>query len=214
MPDVPKCSAGYFAAPDMDLIDLFIGAEGTLGVIIDATLRVAPLPGSTALALVPMADEASGLALVSELREASRQTWASRDPAASTSPRSNISTAAVSTILREDGIDRAQQVTVAEEPRSCCSSSSSCPANATAAPGLRRHRRRDERRRPTLRSADSAGGCGRTAPSTARRSRRPATSAARSNSWRCAKARRPGSTGGSAMPGASSTRASTRRPPT
>ena len=40
MPDVPKCSAGYFAAPDMDLIDLFIGAEGTLGVIVDATLRV------------------------------------------------------------------------------------------------------------------------------------------------------------------------------
>ena len=40
MPAVPKCSAGYFAAPDMDLIDLFIGAEGTLGVIVDATLRV------------------------------------------------------------------------------------------------------------------------------------------------------------------------------
>src|SRR5262245_46828526 len=29
MPAVPKCSAGYFAAPDMDLIDLFIGSEGT-----------------------------------------------------------------------------------------------------------------------------------------------------------------------------------------
>jgi D-lactate dehydrogenase (cytochrome) len=26
MPDVPKLSAGYYAAPGMDLIDLFIGA--------------------------------------------------------------------------------------------------------------------------------------------------------------------------------------------
>jgi len=33
-------SAGYFAAPNMDLIDLFIGSEGTLGVLTDVTLRV------------------------------------------------------------------------------------------------------------------------------------------------------------------------------
>ena len=41
MPLVPKLSAGYFAAPGMDLIDLFIGAEGTLGVITEAELRIA-----------------------------------------------------------------------------------------------------------------------------------------------------------------------------
>jgi hypothetical protein len=32
MPSVRKLAAGYYAAPGMDLVDLFIGAEGTLGV--------------------------------------------------------------------------------------------------------------------------------------------------------------------------------------
>ena len=40
LPDVPKCSSGYFAAPGMDLIDLFIGSEGTLGVITAVTFAV------------------------------------------------------------------------------------------------------------------------------------------------------------------------------
>src|SRR3569832_823140 len=42
MPDVPKVSAGYFGAPGMDLIDLIIGSEGTLGVITEVSLRVLP----------------------------------------------------------------------------------------------------------------------------------------------------------------------------
>ena len=40
MPEVAKRSAGYFAEPGMDLIDLFIGSEGTLGVIVEATLAL------------------------------------------------------------------------------------------------------------------------------------------------------------------------------
>ena len=44
MPDVPKLSAGYYARPGMDLIDLFIGAEGTLGIVLEATLKVVPRP--------------------------------------------------------------------------------------------------------------------------------------------------------------------------
>ena len=47
--------AGYFATPDMDLIDLFIGSEGTLGVITTVTFRtLSPIPTS-ALAFVPRA---------------------------------------------------------------------------------------------------------------------------------------------------------------
>lgn len=37
MPNTKHC-AGYFAAPDMDLIDLFIGCEGTLGIISEVEL--------------------------------------------------------------------------------------------------------------------------------------------------------------------------------
>jgi len=68
MPHVVKISAGYYARPEMDLIDLFIGSEGTLGIITSITFRtLSPIP-TTALALIPCASEAAALALVAELR--------------------------------------------------------------------------------------------------------------------------------------------------
>jgi D-lactate dehydrogenase (cytochrome) len=67
MPDVPKLSAGYFARPRMDLIDLFIGSEGTLGVISDATLRVIPAPRRT-VGLVQAASESQALDVTRALR--------------------------------------------------------------------------------------------------------------------------------------------------
>ena len=69
MPQVVKRSAGYHAEPDMDLIDLFIGSEGTLGVITTVTFRTLSPAPVTALALVPCASEARALALVAELRQ-------------------------------------------------------------------------------------------------------------------------------------------------
>ncbi|MBK9154134.1 MAG: FAD-binding oxidoreductase [Chloracidobacterium sp.] len=43
-PNVTKNVSGYFAEPGMDLIDLFIGSEGTLGVITEIELLLLPRP--------------------------------------------------------------------------------------------------------------------------------------------------------------------------
>ena len=79
MPPVAKLSAGYFAAPGMDLVDLFIGSEGTLGVITEATLRVIPRP-RTCASLVRCADDGQALAMTSVLREEARRAWRGDGP--------------------------------------------------------------------------------------------------------------------------------------
>lgn len=110
MPDVAKRSAGYHAAPGMDLVDLFIGSEGSLGVVTAAWLRVQPARAGLCYALVPVSDEPEALALVGELRDASRETWR-------TSEAAGIDVAAIEhmdarslEILREDGADRKYEV--------------------------------------------------------------------------------------------------------
>jgi D-lactate dehydrogenase (cytochrome) len=52
MPNTSKHNAGYFSAEKMDLIALFIGSEGTLGVIAEADLMLIPLPKSIISCLV------------------------------------------------------------------------------------------------------------------------------------------------------------------
>lgn len=69
LPAVPKVSAGYFSAPGLDLIDLFIGSEGTLGVIVDATLRVVPRP-RTCVVVITCASENHAVGLTGALRTA------------------------------------------------------------------------------------------------------------------------------------------------
>jgi D-lactate dehydrogenase (cytochrome) len=111
MPDVPKRSAGYHAEPQMDLVDLFVGSEGTLGVVTDVTLRVMPQPAASCSALIPVGSEAQGLALVAELRAESQRTWRTHDPA-------GVDVAAIEhmdrrclEMLIEDGEDRKHAVT-------------------------------------------------------------------------------------------------------
>jgi D-lactate dehydrogenase (cytochrome) len=68
MPDVPKVSAGYYAKPGMDLIDLFVGSEGTLGVITEAKVKVQEEP-PTWMALVPCESDEQAFELTARLRE-------------------------------------------------------------------------------------------------------------------------------------------------
>jgi D-lactate dehydrogenase (cytochrome) len=79
MPDVPKLSAGYYAAPDMDLLDLFIGAEGTLGIVVEATLKVVARPRRIA-ALIRCADDTQAIALTGALRREAQLAWVGRSP--------------------------------------------------------------------------------------------------------------------------------------
>ncbi len=52
MPKTSKHNAGYFSEEGMDLVDLFIGSEGTLAIIAEADLLLTPLPRSIISCLV------------------------------------------------------------------------------------------------------------------------------------------------------------------
>ena len=71
MPHVRKHASGYFIEPGMDVIDLFIGSEGTLGVIIEAELKLLPKPEGLLSGVVFFKDEADLLAFVHDARERS-----------------------------------------------------------------------------------------------------------------------------------------------
>jgi D-lactate dehydrogenase (cytochrome) len=103
LPRVPKCSAGYFAAPDMDLIDLFIGSEGTLGVVTEVTLRVLPTRPSRCLAFVTFPSRDEALAFVERARG---------DAVALGVAAIEHMDARSLALLREDGIDRQQGIAI------------------------------------------------------------------------------------------------------
>ena len=112
MPDVPKKSAGYFIQPGMDLVDLFIGSEGTLGAITEVLLRTLPVPGGLCRAFVPVPTEARSIALVAELRRAAITTWAARETnGIDVSAIEHLDARSIQ-ILREDGVDRRCDVTL------------------------------------------------------------------------------------------------------
>jgi D-lactate dehydrogenase (cytochrome) len=112
MPDVPKVSAGYFAAAGMDLIDLFIGSEGTLGVITEATLRVLPRRPGRCLAFVPFGDRAAAVAFVTTLRDAAKTTWQFHDPRGLDVSAIEHMDARCLALLKEDGADRVNGVAI------------------------------------------------------------------------------------------------------
>jgi D-lactate dehydrogenase (cytochrome) len=79
MPQVPKLSAGYFAQPGMDLIDLFVGSEGTLGIVVEALLRTVPLP-RFCVALVVCDSERKAIEAAATMREEAIASWSGNGP--------------------------------------------------------------------------------------------------------------------------------------
>lgn len=112
LPKVQKLSAGYHSAPHMDLIDLFVGSEGTLGIVTEVTLRVVSPRPARCLVFVPFPHTASALAFVRRLRDEAaviRRTGGAR----------GLDVAAIEhmdrrclTLIREDRVDREMGVRV------------------------------------------------------------------------------------------------------
>lgn len=67
-----KNAAGYFIDPDMDLVDLFVGSEGTLGVVVEATLRLLPAPGAVWGLMAFLPNTPAVVAFVDALRQTRR----------------------------------------------------------------------------------------------------------------------------------------------
>lgn len=63
-----KNAAGYFSKPQMDLIDLFIGSEGTLGVITEAEVEIIDDLQSRFIMVIFLPDEQRLLEFVSEIK--------------------------------------------------------------------------------------------------------------------------------------------------
>ena len=68
LPKTRKNASGYFVEAEMDAVDLFIGSEGTLGVICEVEVKLLPKPEGLLSGVVFFADEADVLALVSDVR--------------------------------------------------------------------------------------------------------------------------------------------------
>ena len=71
MPEVRKHASGYYVAQQMDVIDLFIGSEGTLGVIVEIEVKLLPKPEGFLSGVVFFDSEELLLAFVREARSRS-----------------------------------------------------------------------------------------------------------------------------------------------
>lgn len=67
-PPQVKNAAGFYVADDMDLLDLFVGSEGTLGIVLEAELKLIPAPPVRWGILAFLRTEGDVVSLVESLR--------------------------------------------------------------------------------------------------------------------------------------------------
>ena len=80
MPPTSKHSAGYYAKPNMDLLDLFIGSEGTLGVVTRLALKLIRKPERLFSGIVFFESNERIFGFVDEIRERSKKNRISDTP--------------------------------------------------------------------------------------------------------------------------------------
>jgi D-lactate dehydrogenase (cytochrome) len=80
MPYTRKHAAGYYVAPEMDLVDLFIGSEGTLGVVVEVEVALLQKPDALLSGVVFFSAENDLLAFVQDARNRSLTNRESRAP--------------------------------------------------------------------------------------------------------------------------------------
>jgi FAD/FMN-containing dehydrogenase len=68
LPNTTKNTAGYPLAPGMDWIDLFVGSEGTLGIVVQAELQLLPAPADVLAGIVFVVSDAAALDVVDAWR--------------------------------------------------------------------------------------------------------------------------------------------------
>ncbi len=68
LPNTTKNTAGYSLAPGMDWIDLFVGSEGTLGIVIEAELQLLPAPADVLAGIVFLISDGAALDVVDAWR--------------------------------------------------------------------------------------------------------------------------------------------------
>lgn len=79
-PVVRKNVSGYFNDPPLDAVDLFVGSEGTLGVIVEAELDLLPKPEGFFGGIVFFKSESNLLTAIAEIRALARSGTPSLDP--------------------------------------------------------------------------------------------------------------------------------------
>ncbi|HYI94617.1 MAG TPA: FAD-binding oxidoreductase [Bryobacteraceae bacterium] len=70
-PSTKKHTAGFPLRPGMDVLDLFIGSEGTLGVVMEAVVRLLPIPEELLSGIVFFRSDDDALTAVDMWREIS-----------------------------------------------------------------------------------------------------------------------------------------------